>query len=159
MTTNDNQVKDTTTKKYPVPNFVALNNKTFINLKLNSNQKQILFGSLLGDLRLQTQSKGKTYRMRVQQNYEKHKDYVLHLFDIFKGFCSSLPDQVIRKKNKTVDLRFQTRTHSEFFNFGEMFYGNQKKHLPPYEVVYEQLTPIAISYWYMDDGGIDGANP
>ena len=153
---------DTITSKYIIPGFKPLNNTDFKNLKLTSSQKEILFGSLLGDLYLQTQNKGKTYRMRVQQNYEDHGDYVVHLFGIFKDFCSSLPDKVIRIKNNTTDLRFQTRGHIEFVEFAKMFYTNntpKEKKLPSYELVYKWLTPLAIRYWYMDDGTIDGANP
>ena len=97
--------------------------------------------------------------MRFQQNFSEHGDYCLHMFDIFKPFCSSLPDKVTRKKNNTVDLRFQTLTHNAFTEFGKMFYDNKKKHLPSYNVIFSNLTPIALSYWYMDDGGTSKANP
>ena len=150
---------NTITNKLSVSNFKVLSNTEFTNLKLTQNQKEILFGLLLGDLYLQTQNKGKTYRMRVQQNYELHGNYVLHLFDIFKPFCSSLPDKVARTKNNTIDCRFQTKGHSEFVEFGQMFYDTGKKHLPSYDYIYKRLTPLALAYWYMDDGGIDGANP
>lgn len=154
-----NTQKDTITEKVNVSGFKPLDNQRFLNLKLNLTQKEIIFGSLLGDMHLQTQSQGKSYWMRIQQNLEIHGPYVLHLFNIFQSFCSSLPDKVERIKNKTTDLRFQTRTHEQFFQFGEMFYGDKKKHLPSREMIFEQLTPIALSYWYMDDGAIDGANP
>ena len=96
--------------------------------------------------------------MRVQQNYDEHGDYVLHLFDIFKSFCTSLPSKVERLKNNTIDLRFQTIGHQEFNYFGQLFYPEGKKILPSDQEISKWLTPVAFSYWYMDDGGIDGAN-
>ena len=147
----------TKTTKFHVPDFEPLSNEALKALKLSFKQSQILFGSLLGDFRLQSQS----YRIRAQQNFEKNGLYLLHLFDIFKPFCSSLPDKVERKTKlfETTDLRFQTRVHSEFTQFGKMFYDNKNKHLPPYDIVYSWLTPTAVAYWYMDDGGSEKSNP
>ncbi len=158
MTSSNSNEKDSSTEKVFVLGFQPLSKTNFSKLTLNLFQKQVLFGSLLGDARLQSQSKGKIYWMRFQQNFSQHGDYCLHMFDIFKFFCSSLPDKVTRKKNNTIDLRFQNLTHSAFIEFGKMFYDN-KKHLPSYDIIYSNLTPTALSYWYMDDGGIDGANP
>lgn len=143
----------------PFPNFVAQTTKVFKTLKLSSKEKQIIFGSLLGDLYGQTINKGKTYRLRVQQTFDKHKNYALHLFEVFQKWCKDTPRKVERFDQKTTDLRFQTRGHTEFVEFGEMFYKTGEKRLPLYDVIYQRLTPIALAYWFMDDGGIDGANP
>ena len=151
--------KNTNTTKRAVPNFKPLNKQDLKNLRCNNFQKQIIFGCLLGDLYMQTINKGRTYRMRVQQNYDEHEDYVLYLFDVFKSFCKSLPSKVERSKNNTIDLRFQTIAHQEFNDFGQLFYPEGKKILPSDQEIFKWLTPVAFSYWYMDDGGIDGANP
>jgi len=52
-------------------------------MKLTKTQKQILFGVILGDVHLETQNKGKTYRVKFAQS-EKHKEYLFHLYEIFK---------------------------------------------------------------------------
>ncbi len=49
--------------------------------KLTTLQCEILVGILLGDASLQTESNGRTYRLRVLQS-EEHKDYIFHLYDI-----------------------------------------------------------------------------
>lgn len=159
MNNNNFELKDTKSNKIVIPNFVPLDNSLFKNLKLDDAQKQILFGGLLGDLYLQLQSGGKNYRLRVQQQYPKHEEYVLQLFDVFKSFCSAQPDKVERKKNKTIDIRFQTRSHPEFNDFGQLFYLNNKKILPNNYEIDKWLTAKSFTYWYMDDGGIETDNP
>lgn len=58
--------------------------------KLNTLQCEILVGILLGDASLQTESNGKTYRLRISQS-EEHKDYLFHLYDIFQNLTTSPP--------------------------------------------------------------------
>ncbi len=58
--------------------------------KLNTLQCEILVGILLGDASLQTESNGRTYRLRINQS-EEHKDYLFHLYDVFKNLTTSPP--------------------------------------------------------------------
>lgn len=131
---------------------------------LNDLQKDLLFGSLLGDGNLQTDNKGKTWRYRALQQ-SKHKEYLFHKYEILKPLCggNTLP---------TESTVFDDRTGKEykrwFFNtlflpslnfYGNMFYTyDQKKQKwvkdVPLNNVELFLTPRALAYFYMDDGAL-----
>jgi hypothetical protein len=44
-------------------------------LELNELQREVLFGLLLGDACLETQNRGRTYRLKVEQSAQ-HEAYV-----------------------------------------------------------------------------------
>jgi len=52
------------------------------NLKLTSELREILVGKLLGDGHLETQNKGKTWRLKIEHSI-KQKEYVMHQYKIF----------------------------------------------------------------------------
>jgi hypothetical protein len=54
-------------------------------LKLTKKQKSILVGKILGDGHLETQNKGKTYRLKVEHSIEQ-KEYVDWLYYELKKF-------------------------------------------------------------------------
>lgn len=54
--------------------------------------KEILFGTLLGDGRLQTYTGGRTWRVRFLQS-SKNKDYLFHLYDVFKRYVKTAPKE------------------------------------------------------------------
>jgi hypothetical protein len=56
------------------------------SLKLSQEQREILAGGLLGDLSLR--KIGKFSRLVVEQ---KNKDYLLHLYDVFKAYVRTPP--------------------------------------------------------------------
>ena len=49
-------------------------------MKLTQLQKDLLFGSLLGDGNLQTNSNGKTWRYRAIHK-SQHKEYLFHKYE------------------------------------------------------------------------------
>lgn len=58
--------------------------------KLSRDQHEVLIGILLGDANLQTESRGRTYRLRVSQA-EQNRDYLFALYEIFKPMVSTPP--------------------------------------------------------------------
>lgn len=123
-------------------------------LKLTKLQCEVLVGILLGDASLQTESNGKTYRLRISQS-EKHKDYVFHLYEIFKNLTTSPPTLYVFTDSRNLSKKysrwsFSTTQQSCFRFYGQQFYGEGKKKLP--KLIHRWLTPMAIAYWYMDDG-------
>ena len=131
--------------------------------KLTKLQHEILVGVLLGDASLQTESNGRTYRLRISQS-EQHKDYLFHLYEKFKNLTDSPPVQY-----KFVDLRnpgkiytrwsFSTTQQSCFRFYAQQFYGDPcrnrqgngtEKKVP--KLIHRWLRGKAIAYWYMDDG-------
>lgn len=142
------------------------------NLKLTLLQKKILPGILLGDAHLSTQNNGKTYRLHIYQS-NKHKEYVFHLYDIFKEWCLSKPKVIERlyksgvyKGKKATMISFKTVSSASFRFYAHNFVNknigvidavNEKntkltKKVP--KLIHRWLTPISLAYWYMDDGSI-----
>jgi hypothetical protein len=52
-------------------------------LKISKNQKEVLIGLILGDAHLEKSLNGFSYRLKIEQSVKK-KEYVYHLFNIFK---------------------------------------------------------------------------
>jgi hypothetical protein len=116
--------------------------------KLSQVQREILVGTLLGDAHLE-----RPCRLKVEQG-EKHKAYVLHLFDAFHNFikASEIRRREVRLGEKVhINWCFQTVHHSSFLFYLHQFYQT-KKRVPP--MIHRLLTPRALAYWYMDDGSI-----
>jgi hypothetical protein len=121
----------------------------------------VLVGSLLGDCHLEKQnSEGDGganapygHRLKFQQS-EFHKDYVLHLYEIFKNLVTTPPKSRIRvgfgKEQST--WYFSTFAHPVFSYYGELFYRDRVKMAP--KDLSNLLTPRGLAYWYMDDGGL-----
>lgn len=122
--------------------------------KLTKFQHEILIGILLGDACLQTESKGRTYRLRISQS-DQHKDYLFHLYYCFKNLTDSPPIQYeftdVRNPGQTYTRwSFSTTQQSCFRFYGQQFYGKTDKKVP--KLIHRWLTGKAIAYWYMDDG-------
>jgi len=128
--------------------------KNMTKTKLTTLQCEILVGILLGDASLQTESNGRTYRLRVLQS-EEHKDYLFHLYYIFKNLTLSPPirsEFVDPRKTGKKYFRwsFSTTQNACFRFYGHQFYDGKKKKVP--KLIHKWLTPRSIAYWYMDDG-------
>jgi hypothetical protein len=128
-----------------------------INLpNLTSFQKEALIGLALGDLNIKKQSPKSDILIRFEYTY-KSTEYVNHLYNLFKPFILTVPYQKERislSGNKNTTWRFQTISHSEFNFLYTLYYpyDDNKKHLPPL-LIKNNLTPISLAYWFMDDGG------
>ena len=116
-------------------------------LNLTTNQKNILIGVILGDACLETQNNGKTYRIKFAQS-NQHKDYLFHLYDIFKNFVGTKPKYKLSNKA----WYFNTLTYNCFIHYGNAFYPQGIKLIP--RELKDWLTPIGLAYWFMDDGSI-----
>lgn len=122
---------------------------------------QIVFGALLGDAFAQKVHKNGSVRIRFGQNGENHKDYVYFLREIFKDFVSSkvhVYKKTDKKTNKTyTQYSFQTLMFPCFEIYRTMFYkkdlnGKAIKVVPSNEELDKYLSPVALAYWFMDDG-------
>lgn len=138
-------------KKYPTSkNWEALNAYKS-KLELTQQQREILFGGLLGDLSLR--KIGKFSRLVLEQ---KNKDYLFHLYEIFKPFVRTPPKQRLQKRLKTSESRttwyFSTISHSAFDDYYDMYYPQGRKLLPSQHLLNDQLTAQGLAYWFMDDG-------
>ena len=124
-----------------------------MTMTLSKQQKEILVGILLGDGNLETDNGGKTYRLRVLQS-EQHKEYLFHLYEIFKKFVNTPPKESIcfdkRTKRYYKRWSFATTQQSCFRFYGQQFYSCGVKTVP--KRIGKWLTPRAFAYWYIDDG-------
>lgn len=119
------------------------------NLKLSSEIREILVGKLLGDGHLETQTGGKTWRLKVEHSI-KQKEYVLHQYNIFAKWVPTLPRIISKANNQS--LGFQTISTGKLRFYGQQFYKNGKKIVP--KIIKKLITIRALAYWYSDDGSI-----
>jgi hypothetical protein len=128
---------------------------------LNLIQKDLVFGTLLGDGNLQTSTSGKTWRYRALQKAE-HESYLRHKYSVLQSFCNSPPIY-----GSTVDTRTKKTYTRWYFNTlvnpSLNFYANMFYRYDPKEQIWVKDVPLhvekfltarAIAYWYMDDGAI-----
>ena len=122
-------------------------------LKLSALQREIIVGLLLGDGCLESQNKGTTYRLKVEQS-AKHKPYVDHLYEVFKDWVVSPPRNRILKTNGGPEgnWTFQTLSHASLRFYGAQFYKDGRKAVP--KLIDHWLTEVGLAYWYMDDGSM-----
>lgn len=124
-------------------------------------QKDLVFGTLLGDGNLQTTSNGKTWRYRALHK-AAHESYLRHKYGVLESLCNSPPSY-----SSTTDTRTGVASDRWYFNtlvtpslkfYADMFYTYDPvkkiwvKDVPLH--VEKFLTARAVAYWYMDDGAI-----
>lgn len=73
-------------------------------LELTLIQKEAVIGLMLGDASLQSQNKGKTYRLKFEW-VNKNKIYALHVFELFDEWVLSQPHKKrkIKSSRKSCD--------------------------------------------------------
>jgi hypothetical protein len=121
---------------------------------LSPKQKEVAIGLVLGDASLNTDNKGKTYRMKFEWG-DRQKLYVDHVFNLFDQWVLSKPHKKVRtspKGNQIITWGFQTLSHQAFNHLAELFINNNKKTIPKF-LIKNYLTPIGLAYWFCDDGG------
>jgi len=124
---------------------------------LPNNLKDISIGLLLGDLYAQKQTKNSNAMFRFEQGLV-HKDYLFHLYELFKSYSGQAPKISKRLPNNLTGVIY---TRVTFFTYAlpclteihALFYVNGKKRLPPNIV--ELLTSLGLCYWICDDGGFN----
>lgn len=70
------------------------------SLKLTLEQKEVLIGGLFGDLNLR--KIGNYSRLVVEQ---KNKEYLFHLYKLFKDFIRTEPKERLQKRLETSELK------------------------------------------------------
>src|SRR5438874_2219498 len=123
-------------------------------LQLSSVQREALVGLLLGDACLETQNRGRTYRLKIEQ-CARQEAYVDHLHSLFQEWVLTGPGARSKRASNgavTTNLAFQTVSHSAFRFYAQQFYAGGRKSVP--ELIHHWLTPRGLSYWFMDDGSL-----
>jgi hypothetical protein len=142
-----------------------------LQFSLSAQLKDILVGLILGDLFMQKRSKlslsvpprgTPSPRVprgdRVRCCFGKglvHKEYLLHLYELFKTYGSQVP-QIFHVFDKRTGkeygkIRFSTYALPCFNELYELFYPKGIKKVP--SNIGDLLTPLGLCYWIADDGG------
>ena len=119
------------------------------SLKLSDLQRNVLVGLLLGDAHLETQNRGRTYRVRFEYS-AKHRAYADHLYELFQEWILTPPQVKLDATHN--NIWFQTVSHAAFRYYAHQFYDEQRKCVP--KNIHRFLTARSIAYWFMDDGSI-----
>ena len=127
------------------------------NPKISQRQKEIIIGKLLGDGHAETQTEGRTYRLKFEHSY-KQKEYVDWLYQELKSIASGTPSIKKQSVNGINYMKywFNTITSSSFRFYAQQFYCNRKKKIP--QLIHKWLTPLTLAVWFMDDGSIKSKN-
>lgn len=121
-------------------------------LKLTKKQRSIIVGTLLGDSHLETQNKGRTYRLKVEHSVMQAR-YVDWLYMQFQDWALT-PPKVKNKYLNGVKLEnyyFQTLSTGQLRFYAKSFYDINKRKVIPKQIRH-WLTPLALAIWFMDDG-------
>lgn len=117
---------------------------------LTQLQRSVVVGSLLGDGYVRIIPGRRNAFLEINHSW-KAKEYVDWKFGILKNICISPPK--MRNGNKgRIAYRFFTKQHPELTGLYRIFYPKGKKIVPSDFI----LDTIALSIWFMDDGGRSG---
>lgn len=126
----------------------VVNNKPFIS----NETKEIIFGSLLGDAKLELPPRGLNARFGFTQSLDK-KDYFLSLLNSLSEICSGKyreSSYLDKRTGKTyTNLNFWSKSLPVLNEFYSNFYVGKVKIVP---IDLSFLTPLALAHWIMQDG-------
>ena len=131
------------------------------NYKLTLEHKEALIGILLGDAYLSRLSfKGNT-ALHLEQSYPAKKNYLMHLFELYKPLITNYPKIIIRKPDKRTgkiyeSIAVRTSKFSCFNEYHNLFYKDKIKIVA--KNIAKLLTPRGLAYWIMDDGSLSKYN-
>lgn len=117
--------------------------------KLSTQQQEILVGLLLGDGHLESRNGGRTYRLKVEHS-NAQLDYTMWLFQVFKNLCTQTEVYRRERSDGRISVGFTTQSLGCFRFYGQQFYVDKKKRIPP--LVHKLLSPQTVAIWFMDDG-------
>lgn len=98
---------------------------------------------------METRNSGRTYRLKVEHSNEQ-SDYTEWLFQVFRNLCEQTELYRRVRSDGRVSVGFTTRTIGSFSFYGQQFYVDKKKRIPP--LIHKLLTPQVVAVWFMDDG-------
>ena len=142
---------------------LKLKSNKHIQFKEDSDFKQFIYGSMLGDGTL-TPIRGysKTSRIRFSHGASQYF-YAEHKHNFIKKYgIGSKKVRVSVYKDNRFENRYYTHNtvesvvHPIFTKYREDFYPQNVKIIPQY--VYENLDWRGVAWWFMDDGSVTGSS-
>lgn len=114
-------------------------------MSLSEVQKQVLIGTLLGDGHISKQLKRLEFGHSIKQF-----EYLYWKNNVFENFSN------YEKPSSNEKICWATtRTDNLFEKYRDIFYPDDKKIIP--EDVLNQIEPLGLAVWYMDDGSSNGS--
>ena len=119
---------------------------------ISDKAKNIIFGSLLGDAKLELPPRGLNARFGFTQSADK-KDYFLSVLNSLEEICSQKyreTSYLDKRTGKTyTNLNFWSKALPILNEFYLKFYDGKVK-IVPWDL--SLLTPLALAHWVMQDG-------
>ena len=100
------------------------------NLELNKELEEIIIGLMLGDLFAEKASTKSNTRLQFKQS-NINKEYINHLYILFKEYCGSKPktlsyfDNRPNKNKSYISIKFNTYSLPCFNKFRLLFYNDE----------------------------------
>jgi ubiquinol-cytochrome c reductase cytochrome b subunit len=131
-------------------------NPTKLNVTLTSVQQDIVVGTLLGNATMERAHENHNARLIMDQTFPTHAGYLTTLYVHLINLVKTCPRVIIRKPdirigNTYSSMVFKTMALPCLTVFHKLFYVNGRKVVP--DNIWHLLTPRALAYWIMDDGG------
>jgi hypothetical protein len=126
------------------------------DLILKPELEEIIIGLLLGDLFAEKIKLTTNTRLQFKQSI-KNKNYIDHLYYLFKEYCNTEPKETTSidkrpgKSELNISIKFWTSSLPCFNKFREMFYDENGVKIIPLNLE-EIITVRSLAYWIMDDG-------
>lgn len=127
--------------------------------ELSDFLNQAIVGLILGDLSAEKTSISGNTRLRFHMSII-NKDYIEHLYSIFKVYTKTGPREINRAynlltKRTEISIAFATLRYPQFnWVMSDFYYSNvfnkNIKFIPTN--IFDILTPVGLAYWIMDDG-------
>lgn len=154
-------------KKNKTGKFIGFSKKAGIIsrklLNLNSNQYQLILGSMLGDgCIVPRMNKSGTSYHYVETHSIDQEDYLLHKMKVLKGFVvqknlTNIRPNGFSLKNK---VSLNSIVHPDFKKIFFLFHKkslNEKGKIIKMKTL-KTITPLGLIYWYLDDGDLSKKN-
>jgi ubiquinol-cytochrome c reductase cytochrome b subunit len=125
-------------------------------VQLTQLQIDVLVGTILGDATIERVKINHSPRLRFEQSFPMHAAYLTNLYIIFMNLVGNHPIVTTRKPDTRTGsnystIRFSTLSFPCFTYYFDLFYFENHKVVP--SNIVNLLTPRALAYWIMDDGG------
>lgn len=121
--------------------------------RLTATQEEMLVGTLMGDSSIVPAGSGASWRFTCG-HCEQQVAYLEHKREMLRPFSWDLRPQTKRMGGKVFKgFKLDTFAHREFGRFRDLFYPEGTK---VFRGLAPLLTPRALAYWMMDDGGVSG---
>lgn len=121
----------------------------YYDVELNSSQRQMVMGSLLGDGTITKSGAYSCSHSIKQKEYFEHKMKVL--YNLHSNCSQRYAHNYDHFKTIPESVHFTTGCNKYLYELRDIYYPKGKK-IFPYEYLKDNLEAEGLAYWYCDDG-------